>query len=113
MIRDAQAAATEPTRRKLMNEPIKAGDLCRVVDGMRGKDSPNIGLIVRVRQLIYECPKLGRIWRCEAEFAEIHHRGAACTRPPGMADFAQSWLRKLPPDPAPGQAITRSTEVEA
>lgn len=82
-----------------MSEPIKAGDLAEVIDGLRGKDSPNLGLVVRVRQLVGEHSKLGRIWRCEAEFAE---RGQVGTdKVPGhMADFAQAWLRKIEP-PAP------------
>lgn len=80
-----------------MNEPIKAGDLAEVINGMRGKDSPNIGLIVKVVHRVYECPTLGVIWRCEAEHAErAEHRPNV---PGGLADFAQDWLRKIQPPP--------------
>ena len=47
-----------------MKEPIKTGDMAVVINGMTGEKSPNIGLIVKVKQLVYECPQLGRIWRC-------------------------------------------------
>ena len=80
-----------------MNEPIKAGDRCQVIWGLQGEKSPNIGLIVIVRAYVGDHGRLGRMWRCEAEYAEIGHRGAVSTCPPGHADFAQSWLRKLPP----------------
>lgn len=82
-----------------MQEPIKAGDQAEVINGSKGKDSPNIGLIVTVRQLVHECPQLGRIWRCEAEYADRIVLGPKCTCPPGMADFAQDWLRKIQPPP--------------
>lgn len=95
-----------------MSEPIKAGDMAEVTNGSRGKDSPNIGLIVRVHQLVYECPQLGRIWRCEAEYAEKLVLGPGCTCPPGMADFAQSWLRKIEPPPAPASTSTRELEKQ-
>ena len=95
-----------------MNEPIQAGDRCRVVDGLKGKDSPNLGLIVVVRSFAGEHSKLGRIWRCEAEYAE---RGQVGTDkvPGGTADFAQSWLKKLPPDAAPKSENAVTREVTA
>lgn len=82
-----------------MSEPIKAGDRAEVIDGLQGKDSPNLGLIVKVRSLAGEHSKFGRIWRCEAEYAERGQLGVNV--PGGLADFAQSWLRKLPPDAPP------------
>ena len=88
-----------------MSEPIKAGDLCEVIDGLQGKDSPNIGLVVSVRHFVGEHSKHGRIWRCEAEYATRGQEGDNV--PPGLADFAQSWLRKIEP---PGQ--TKSTKTE-
>jgi len=95
-----------------MNEPIKAGDLAHVIGGMSGVGKgPNVGLVVKVIQLVYECPQLGRIWRCEAEFAERIVRGPGCTCPPGQADFAQSWLRKI--EPPKQDAPSASKEVTA
>lgn len=96
-----------------MSKPIQAGDLAEVTNGSLGANSPNIGLIVRVRQLVYECPNLGRIWRCEAEFAQRFVLGPRCTCPPGMADFAQAWLKKIEPPPASPQALKKDTEVTA
>jgi hypothetical protein len=87
-----------------MREPIKAGDLCIVVNGLMGLDSPNIGLIVMVKQYVGDEQTLGRIWRCEAEYGErIQPRPNI---PMGLLDFAQDWLRKI--DPAP---VDNRTEV--
>lgn len=80
-----------------MSEPIKAGDLAEVIDGLQGKDSPNIGLIVRVLRYAGEHSKHGRIWRCEAEYAVLGQTGVNV--PVGAADFAQAWLRKIEPPP--------------
>lgn len=85
-------------------EPIKAGDLCEVVDGATGKSSPNLGLIVRVLSYAGDHSKFGRIWRCEAEYAELNQPGV--DTPPGTADFAQTWLRKIQ-DPKPQAADRR------
>lgn len=94
-----------------MSEPIKKGDLCEVIDGLQGASSPNIGLIVEVQSLAGEHSKFGRIWRCLAEFAE---RGQPGVEVPGRtADFAQSWLRKLPPKPQAPKAKTRDLELAA
>lgn len=93
-----------------MNEPIKSGDRAEVISGMYGKDSPNIGLIVLVCTCEGEHSKFGRIWRCKAEYAERGQRGIKT--PDGYADFAQSWLRKLPPDAVPPKAVVRETEQE-
>jgi len=82
-----------------MSRPIQAGDLCEVINGSLGEKSPNIGLIVKVKKLVYECQKLGRIWRCEAEFVQRIVLGPGCKCPPGHADFAQSWLRRIDAPP--------------
>lgn len=89
----------------MSTEPIKAGDRCEVIDGLLGKASPNLGLIVIVLAYVGDHSKHGRIWRCEAEYAERGQPGDG-RAPPGTADFAQSWLRKLPPDPATPKAET-------
>lgn len=80
-----------------MSDPIKAGDLAEVIDGMQGNASPNLGLIVRVLHYAGDHSRHGRIWRCEAEYAVLGQIGANV--PPGAADFAQSWLRKIEPPP--------------
>lgn len=94
-----------------MSEPIKAGDRCEVIDGLKGRESPNIGLIVRVLSYAGDHSKFGRIWRCEAEYAEIGQAGVNV--PPGQADFAQSWLKKLPPDTKPPESVTTKEGIEA
>lgn len=95
-----------------MTTPIKAGDLCEVVDGLNGKASPNIGLVVRVLAYVGDHSKHGRIWRCEAEYAELGQPGVNV--PPGAADFAQSWLRKIePPTQDTDASVDRAQEVKA
>ncbi|WP_159053640.1 hypothetical protein [Variovorax sp. PMC12] len=88
-----------------MNEPIKAGDMCEVIDGLKGKESPNLGLVVKVVACVGEHSKFGRIWRCDAEFAARGQPGKDV--PGGVADFAQSWLKKLPPPGADAPAKRR------
>lgn len=93
-----------------MSGPIESGDRCEVVWGLLGAQSPNIGLIVIVRTYVGDHSVHGRIWRCEAEFAERGQPGRDV--PGGMADFAQSWLKKLPPDPAKGKEAPRVRELD-
>jgi hypothetical protein len=82
------------------NSPIGAGDLCRVISGLAGEWSPNIGLIVTVKEYRGEHSLHGPIWRCKAEYAELGQPGINV--PPGDVDFAQSWLKKIPPTTNPG-----------
>lgn len=93
-----------------MSEPIKAGDLAEVIDGLNGKDSPNLGLIVRVISYVGDHSKYGRIWRCKAEFAVLGQEGVNVPR--GAADFAQSWLRKIEP-PQQGSDAAIKTSIGA
>lgn len=88
-----------------MGDPIKQGDLCEVIGGKLGRESPNLGLVVRVKSFRGEHSVYGRIWRCEAEYAVRAQEGKDV--PPGDADFAQDWLRKIEP---PGS--TKTTQVE-
>ena len=78
-----------------MVTPIKSGDLAEVIDGLNGRASPNLGLIVKVLQYRGEHSQFGPIWRCEAKFGERGQPGKDV--PPGQIDFAQSWLRKIEP----------------
>lgn len=87
-----------------MTSPIKTGDLCEVIGGMKGSQSPNLGLIVRVLAFRGEHSLYGRIWRCEAAYAELGQAGVDV--PPGTADFAQYWLKKIEPPP-----ITDTTQT--
>ena len=95
-----------------MTEPIKAGDMCEVIDGMNGQDSPNIGLIVIVRMFVGEHSQYGRMWRCEAEFAEAGQELAGV--PGDLMDFAQTWLKKLPPkgQPPEQKVVKKDLELE-
>ncbi|APW37631.1 hypothetical protein RD110_10880 [Rhodoferax koreense] len=77
-----------------MNEPIKSGDRCLVIAGSLGDKGPNIGKTVLVTSLMGEHSQHGRIWRCVAPnlVTDCGVIGVA-------ADFAASWLQKLPPAP--------------
>ena len=89
-----------------MNEPIKAGDLCEVIDGTFEQKSPNVGKRVVVRQVRGEHTQLGRIWRC-AGVDLITEFGVVGTE----MDFAQAWLRKLPPEAPTVKSETLSTST--
>jgi hypothetical protein len=93
-----------------MSTPIKAGDLCEVIGGLTGANSPNLGLIVRVLQLRGQHSWLGNIWRCEAEYAVQAQPGINV--PPGTTDFAQQWLKKIEP-PTESTNTTVSKEITA
>lgn len=77
-----------------MSRPIQAGDLAEVINGLQGPASPNLGLVVKVVAFVGEHSQLGRIWRCDAEYAKRGQEGTDKV-PGGMADFAQSWLRRI------------------
>jgi hypothetical protein len=79
-----------------MNEPIKSGDRCEVIAGALGNKGPNVGKQVTVGEVRGEHSEHGRIWRCYGE-GLVTEFGAFGTQ----ADFAQAWLRKLPPSAAP------------
>lgn len=87
-----------------MSAPIQAGDLAEVIDGLQGKDSPNLGLIVKVMARVGEHSTLGPIWRCDAEYVERAKQGVDV--PAGTADWAQSWLRKIEPPPVTTRTVT-------
>lgn len=93
-----------------MSKPIQAGDMCKVVSGLQGDQSPNIGLVVVVVSLVGDHSKHGRIWRCQAEYAERGQLGTDIV-PGGMADFAQSWLKKIEPDPIADKRVVEKEET--
>jgi len=75
-----------------MQEPIKKDDMCVVIGGALGPESPNKGKIVTVRQLKGEHSEFGKIWKCEGRelVTELGCLGM-------FADFASSWLKKIEP----------------
>lgn len=75
-----------------MNEPIKSGDVCLVVDGIFGAESPNIGKHVTVHGVRGEHSVYGRIWLCAGKDLVTEYGAKG-----NSAEFAQSWLQKLPP----------------
>ncbi len=85
-----------------MQEPIKSGDRCEVIAGALGNEGPNIGKQVTVGAVRGEHSEHGRIWRCHGE-GLVTEYGALGTE----ADFAQAWLRKLPPEGLPPQVQER------
>lgn len=103
-----------------MQSPITAGDLCEVVGGVLGDNSPNLGLIVKVLRYVGDDPAFGRIWRCEADYAMRweHHPDARPKHPntatPGTTDFAQTWLKKIePPTQTKGTQVIRTKETQS
>lgn len=84
-----------------MNEPIKTGDRCLVIDGTLKHKSPNIGKIVTVKSLQGEHSTLGRIWHCNGVDL-IQFDGSTST----SADFPTDWLQKLNPPKLPAKVLT-------
>lgn len=102
-----------------MNEPIKAGDECIVVNGASGpRNQVNLGRRVVVLALQGEHSRFGRIWLCRSQDDQPFERidgiyAEERDLKPSLADFAASWLRK--PDPIPPKETTtdRTKEVTA
>ena len=80
----------------MSTEPIKAGDVCEIVEGALGTTEPNIGKFVKVVSLQGEHSAHGRIWRVQGTHL-VTEFGATGNQ----LDCAQSWLRKLPPPEQP------------
>lgn len=99
-----------------MSSPIHSGCMAEVIGGVLGDKSPNLGLIVKVLKYVGDDPAYGRIWRCEAEYAQQwrHMPESNVTKtisgPPGTADFAQDWLRKIEPPPITDSTTTSETK---
>ena len=82
-----------------MKQPIKAGDLCKVVGGVMRAKSPNINKTVMVESHQGEHTTLGVMWRCNIAGAEKLEQfdGSIST----VADFPAQWLEKIKPDALP------------
>jgi hypothetical protein len=100
-----------------MNLPIEKECLAEVVGGILGDRSPNLGLRVKVLRYDGDDPHYGRIWLCEAEYAESWASQPGATPkegqrkgPAGTLYFAQDWLKRIP-EPPP-KAETKTTEKE-
>lgn len=80
-------------------EPIKTNDPCEVISGVFGEQSPNVGKRVTVIEFRGDHSEYGRIWLCAGENLTTEYGGVGTE-----AQFAQSWLKKLPPvTPTPVQ----------
>ena len=84
-----------------MTGPIKAGDLCRVVEGLGREKSPNLKKQVTVGHRIYgdhgDDSRFGPIHTCVGEgVVQLDENGQHVVK--GWADFPVAWLRKINPD---------------
>jgi hypothetical protein len=86
----------------MSTEPIKAGDLCEIVEGAMGSKGPNVGKRVRVLELRGEHSVHGRIWRVQGGDL-VSEYGALGEQ----VDCAQAWLRKLPPEAPPMAGVQK------
>lgn len=92
-----------------MKQPVKAGDMCKVVNGVYRDKSSNLGKTVRVDSHRGEHTVLGIIWRCTGPGAENIEQfdGSIST----FADFPASWLEKIEPDAPPLESRTIALEI--
>lgn len=82
-----------------MSAPIQSGDDAIVIGGLGRKQSPNLGLRVRVISRQGESPWHGVIWRCEgAGVKQLQDNGDYVIT--GWADFSVRWLKKADALPA-------------
>jgi len=88
------------------NIKVGPGVLCEVVNGLEGKNSPNLGMFVRVTRFIGNYETYGPVWEAKNEYGERPsysriHRPIA----PGHQDYLESWLRPIPPEKDPLKAL--------
>lgn len=97
-----------------MNQPIKAGDVCLVVDGLGQGKSPNVGKVVVVGQRIYgahgmDHTRFGPVVRCKGEgVVQLGDAGEYVVT--GWADFPTAWLKRIEP---PKTKSTTQKAIEA
>ena len=84
-----------------MKQPIKAGDICKVVMGLTRGKSPNIGKTVTVGHRIYgdhgmDHSRFGPVHACTgADICQLGENGEFVKT--GQADFPIEWLEKIEP----------------
>lgn len=88
-----------------MSEPIKSGDRCVVIAASLGDKGPNVGKHVTVGHRLGEHSKFGVIWLCTGENIVTEYGAVG-----NSGQFAQAWLRKLPPV-APGESSIQKVET--
>jgi hypothetical protein len=84
-----------------MSQPIKAGDVCRVIGGLGRGKSPNLGKTVTVGMRQYgalggDHSKYGPVHRCTGDgVCQLGDGGEYVVT--GWADFPIAWLEKIDP----------------
>ena len=84
-----------------MKEPLKAGDVCKVVGGMGQQKSPNLGLQVTIKHRIFgdhgmDHREYGAMYRCEGQgILQMNETGNY--QKTDWADFAGIWLERIDP----------------
>ncbi len=84
-----------------MIEPLKAGDVCRVIAGLSQRHSPNVGKVVTVGHRV-----MGDHGMDHTRFGPVHHcigqgimqmgdNGEFIEK--GWADIPDAWLEKIEP----------------
>lgn len=94
-----------------MNEPIKFGDKCVVVNGMTRHKSPNIGKLVTVGGVRGEHSVYGRVFRCEGEGVVQLDENSGEYVQMNWADFPACWLQKVPPNGTEPAIIKEEREL--
>lgn len=97
----------------MSSEPLKAGDLCEVINGLGRTASPNLGQHVTIRKRMFgahgaDHSVYGPIYRCEGpNLCQLTDAGGyhQC----GWADIPGAWLRRIEP---PKQDTGAKTDKE-
>lgn len=84
-----------------MERPLESGDICIVISGLRGTDSPNVGKLVTIDKRIYgdygmDHRKYGPMYTCIGkDLVQLDDSGMY--RVTSKADFAGIWLKRIEP----------------
>lgn len=95
------------------SEPLKAGDLCEVVNGLGRQASPNLGQHVTIHHRVFgahggDHSVYGPVYRCEGpDLCQLADAEGYVKL--GWADIPGTWLRRIEP---PKQGTEAKTDKE-
>ncbi len=77
-----------------MKQPIKSGDLAKIIDSVDGINGHSVGKVVTVGKLMGEHSIHGIIWRVHGTDLISEYGGTG-----DSVDCAAAWLKKIEPPP--------------
>ena len=89
-----------------MKEPIKSGDLCKIIDSVDGVNGHSVGKTVTVGKMAGEHAVYGIVWRVHGSGLISEYGGTG-----DSVDCPAIWLKKIEPPPLPGKTQIKEKEL--